>query len=270
MYVLHALDVGGEVVAHGLHVELARGGLEQDMAGVADQHPRAAQDQQRHHHRQQRVDRRPARRQDHDRRDDGGNRAQQIADHVQQRALDIEVVAVGAVQGGKGRDVDDDAEHRHHQHRPAEHGDGLAQAMDRLDHDGDGDEEQREPVGVGGEHVHAVEAVGAGPVVRALRHAEGDPGKREGGRVGQHVAGIRDQRQRAREHAGHRLGHHERARQHRGDPDPAAVAGGVATAARTVRMAVAMPMSMRVAVVMPWSHARHSAAASPRLNSPTS
>ena len=93
------------------------------------------------------------------------------------------------------------------------------------------DREQRDAVDERDEHGEAVEAVGAAPVGRLPREPEADPGEREAREVGQHVAGIGEQRQRAGENAADDLGDHEAARQQRGEPD-AALVGRVAMAVR--------------------------------------
>ena len=110
--------------------------------------------------------------------------------------------------------------------RPPSTGCGSARRLGGLDDDPGGDREEREAVDEGGEHREAVEAVGAPRVGRAAGDAEGEPGHRERGEVGQHVAGVGDQRERAGEEAAGDLDEHEAAGQERGDADGAG-AGGV-------------------------------------------
>ena len=146
-----------------------------------------------------------------------------------------------AVQHAEGRDVDGEAERGDDQHGRAGDLDGVEQAPDRLDGDPGGDREEREPVDEGGEHGEAVEAVGAPPVGRAPRDARREPGQRQRGEVRQHVPGVGEQRQRARDDAADRLGDHEAAGQQRDDAEPPLLAG--------TRMVVRV---MGVRVAMAW------------------
>jgi hypothetical protein len=100
------------------------------------------------------------------------------------------------------------------------------------------------PVAVGRQHLETVEAVGALPVRRTPRDAEGEPGQRQRGGVDQHVAGVCQQRQRARQHAAHRLYHHETAGQQRHPADPGLIVRP------SVSVAVAGAMIVTVGVVV--------------------
>jgi len=75
------------------------------------------------------------------------------------------------------------------------------------------DEEQSDAVGERDQHLHPVEAVGALGVGRPARQAKGEPGEPEGGGVGEHVRGVGEQGERAREQAARDLGQHEAAGQ---------------------------------------------------------
>ena len=128
------------------------------------------------------------------------------------------------------------------EHRPAEHRLRRRQPPDRLHADPQRDAEDRQPVRIGDEDLHPVEAVGHRPVPRPRAHQIGGIGERQRHGVGQHVAGIGDQRQRAREHAARRLRQHEAAGQDRRREDAPAVAR---IGYRRVRVAV--PGAMVVA-----------------------
>ena len=77
----------------------------------------------------------------------------------------------------------------------------VDQAADALEQDQQGEHEQRDAVGLGREDLDALEAVGH----HALRRPRGEPDRhqreRDRGRVGEHVAGVREQRERAGERA---------------------------------------------------------------------
>ena len=116
---------------------------------------------------------------------------------MQQCAPDVEIVAAAAMQDEIGRDVDGEAEGGDQQHWSAQHLDGVAQAGDRLGDDPDGDHEQRRAIDQGGQHLEAGMAVGAGRCCRASADPEGVPGETQRRRIGEHVAGIGQESQRA-------------------------------------------------------------------------
>ena len=86
--------------------------------------------------------------------------------------------------------------------------------------------EEREAVDEGGEDGEAVEAVGPSRVGRAAGEAEGEPGQRQRRHVGEHVAGVGEERERAGEEAAGDLDQHEAAGEDGGEADGAG-AGGV-------------------------------------------
>ena len=95
---------------------------------------------------------------------------------------------------------------------PPATGCGWPQPLDRLVDDPGGDGEQREAVGERDQHLEAVEAISASPVGGAPRQAKAEPGKRQRGEIGEHVAGIGEQRERAGDDAAGDLGEHEERR----------------------------------------------------------
>ncbi len=100
-----------------------------------------------------------------------------------------------------------------HQHRAAEHRPGLHEAPDRLVDDPNRDSENGEAVGEGNQRFHAAEAVGEAHRGRAFGEMEGIPGEPQRDGIGQHVAGIGEQRQRAGDPAADRFRDHEAAGQ---------------------------------------------------------
>ena len=116
---------------------------------------------------------------------------------------------------------------------------GAYEPLHGLDDDPRGNREQRDAVDEGDEHGEAVEAVGAAPIGRLAREPETDPGEREAREVGEHVARIREQCQRAGQEAADDLGHHEAAREQRSQAD-AALVGRVAMAVRVPAVVVSV------------------------------
>ena len=172
----------------------------------------AAQDQQRDQHREQRVDRRPAGRQDHDGSDARRDRAEQVADHVQARRRHVQVAAVAALEHAQHGQVGQQAEHRDAEHGAACDFARRLEALDGFPEDPGDHGEQRQRIDEGGEDLHPVMTAGARSADGALADARSEPGQREGGGIRQHVPGVGEQRERAREQSADDLEHHERRR----------------------------------------------------------
>ena len=125
----------------------------------------------------------------------------------------------------EGGDVDEQPERGDDHHDAAGDLRRGHQPLDRLIDDPGGDGEQRKPVGERDQHLEAVEAVSAPPVGGTPRQAEPEPGERERGEVGEHVAGVGEQRERAGGDAARHLGEHEGAGEQRGEPHAPLVIG---------------------------------------------
>ena len=121
--------------------------------------------------------------------------------------------------------------------------------MDRFEDDPAGHREEGHAVDEGGEDRNPVEAVGAACVGRAPGEAEGEPGERQGGEVGQHVAGVGEERQRAGEEAARHLGEHEAAGEECRDADGAGAGGVLGRDGVAVRVAVAVIVAVAVVAV---------------------
>ena len=242
-------------------VEPVGGALEQDVGGSADQQPGAAQDQKGDQQREQGVDRGPVGRIDDGAGDDRRDRAEQVAHDVQRGAPDVEVVAVAAVQEREGHDVDQQAQARDHEHEAALDRGRRQEAAGGLDRDPADHQDQRHAVDEGGQHLEAVVAVGAPRVLWPAADPERHPGERERGGVGQHVAGVGEQRQRARGEPAQDLDAHEARGQHEGPEDAALVVrrgvgagvpGGVAVAVAPVaEVGVAVGVSVHLDQIRP-------------------
>ena len=201
--------------------------LEQDLNGVAQDRPRADQDQHADRHRDHRVGVLPAGGEDDQGGEDHPGRAEQVGDHVAEGGRDVEALARVPLQDPRGDQVDDQPGDRDRQHqarldlgRVAEPGPGLDEDPDRDRDQGDAVEERREdlgsPVAEG-----AARAPGAG----------GEPGREQGDAereaVGEHVRGVGEQRQAARDQAAGDLGDQEQRGQREDQLQGALGAGAV-------------------------------------------
>ncbi len=225
------VDVGD--AGHGRHHLGTEGGdvqpvgraLQQDVRRHPHQAPGAVQDEAGDGNGKQRVDGHPARQGDDHCGGNGGDGAQHVAEHMERCPADVDVAAVAAVEDGERGDVDQEASDGHRQHQPAEHLDRREQPADRLDSDPDHDRDQRHAVDEGGEHLEAMIAVGAAVVVAAPADPEGGVGQGERSRVGGHVPGVGEERQRAGDEAASDLHDHERAGQRHRPEDAPLIAG---------------------------------------------
>ena len=164
-------------------------------------------------------------------------------------ALEVEVGPLAAPEDPQNDEVDHQAHGRDHQHGPAENLDRREQAARRLDQDPADDGDQGHAVDEGGQHLEAMVAIGAARVVGTPGDAERHPGERQGGGVGQHVAGVGDQRQRAGEQPAHHLGHREPAGQPQGDQHAARVIGRHLAVGVGVAVVMAVVVAVGVAVI---------------------
>ena len=197
MDVVHAIDardIGNQVGADRARVELARRALEQDMSGIGDHLPAAPDDDGGDQDREQRIDRCPAGQQDHRAGESAATEPSRSPSTWTNGAAHVEIVAVGALKQDEGSDVHQEPEHGDDHHDAARDVGRGHQPLGGLIDDPGGDGEQREPVGKRDQHLEAVEAISAPPVGGTPRQPEAEPGKRERGEVGQHVAGVGEQR----------------------------------------------------------------------------
>ena len=195
----------GDLGASGVN----RCAFEQDVQGVLEQAPCAAQDQQGHEDRQDGVDGGPARIPDHDSCNDRADRAEQVAHDVQDGALDVDVLGISARQIPKHEEIHEHADNGNDEHRASEDRLGFPEPFDSFIDDEADDAEQCKGVDQAGDYLEAGIAKGALAVGGAAAEAEGDIGEAERNCVGQHVAGIGKQRERARDHAADGLHDHE-------------------------------------------------------------
>ncbi len=173
---------------------------------------------------------------EHERAGDGrGDEGVEVGQDVLERALDVEARAVGARQRPDGRQVDPDADDGDHEHEAALDVGRLEQAPHGLERDHERQHEQRDAVDLRRQDLDALEAVGHDALRRPGGQADGDQRESDRRRVGEHVPGVREQRQRVAGDAGDDLEQHEAEDQHERDRELAAVGVG----RDAVRVAVA-------------------------------
>ena len=92
------------------------------------------------------------------------------------------------------------------------------QPADPLEHDHRGQREQGRAVQLGGEDLGAPHPEGEAAPGRTPRQPRGEDRERDRARIGEHVGGVREQRQGGGQDPGHDLHRHERQDQRQGDP----------------------------------------------------
>ena len=186
---------GHDQFLHGVDIEPLGRAFQQHMRTAFDQRPGAFQNQRRDRHRQQRVDQGPARVNDHDGRNDGGNRTQQVTRHVQGSSAHVEVVLVASVQHNERNQVDHQARDRDDEHRLAEHVTRVDEAPRGLEQDPADHRQQTQAVDEGGKDLESLVAISQRAIRRSFAHMKGHGRQRQRHRVGEHVAGVGQQRQ---------------------------------------------------------------------------
>ena len=119
----------------------------------------------------------------------------------------------------------------------------AAEPAHRLEHDRDRTGEQQHAVGLRGEHLGPLEAVGVALGGRALRERERAEREAEREHVGGEVRGVGEQREAAEQEPAHELDHEKRrVRDERDEQRPAASSkGGVDAANLPARLGATLP-----------------------------
>ena len=181
----------------------------------------------------------PARCRDDQPRDHHASRGRGVAEHVNERAADVEIILAAGHEPQRGADVDGDADQRDGHDDPGADGRRIAQAVDCLERDrADGDEQNRR-VGQRGEDREAPQSVRTPRGRAGLGQQRARPGQHEPEHVAEIVSGIGCERQRVRANSKHDLGDDEREVEADADRE------GVVVARRAMVMAVVgvrMPM----------------------------
>ncbi|MNR06241.1 hypothetical protein D3C85_1223060 [compost metagenome] len=166
---------------------------------------------------------------------------------MQGRALDVDVLGVPTCQNPEHQDVDQQPRDGDGQHRPGQNHGRLLEALPGLVDDPGDNGEKRDGVDEAGDHLEAEVAEGSPGIGQAPAKAEGEIGQAERRRVGQHMAGVRQQGQRARNQSPDHLDDHEGEDQGKRQQDLALIVPGdgrrvVVIVARVVMTGVAVTL----------------------------
>ena len=245
----------------------------------AQQTPGRAQDQERNGDRQDRIDRRPSGRDDDRSGDDRRGRSEQIGDHVQQRATQVQR-ALTAGENPRREEIGKQAGAGDPEQQSARDGLRNEQTAHRLDGDEDDQREQGERVDECGDHLGARIAVARAARRRPARDPAGEDREAERCRVGEHVPGVGDERERSgepssggldeREGCSDREGHPEGARLPRGHERRHVIVRsrpGVSMRSHRARI-LPCPMTGSVTASTPCFHVNRRRSPSPASTSP--
>jgi hypothetical protein len=226
--VVHAADARHP--RHGLldrrEVEVGGRALEEDVHGLAQEPPRARHDEDRDRRADERVRVAPAGDEHDGGRKQHAERAHRVAEDLEVRGADVEALGGVPVQEPRGHQVHHEAEGADGEHGTAEHAPRVEQPLVRLVEDGADDDEQHEGVDEGGQDLRPVVAVGLGGRGRARGDPDGEEGEREAAEVGQHVGGVGEEGEAARDERAHHLDEHVAAGEEEGGDAGAARARG--------------------------------------------
>ncbi len=231
----HAFD-GAQSSDQVVHVEMAGGALHQNVHRLVHEAPRGDDDQGGDGERGDEIGSHPPREPDRRSRRQRTQRAQQVTDDVEPRAVHVEApLPVAVPQHRQRRTIDEQSAGRDAHHRSGEHLVRIAEALDRFPHQPHDDEPQEQTVDQGRQDLDARQGPGVPRGGGATGHPERPQREQERRRVGEHVAGVGEQREAARDERADDLDHQhdQRDAQHQGQP--AAVVG---------ERAVPMPVSV--------------------------
>ena len=192
-----------------VRVDPGRRGLEEDAARLADQRPARAHHQRSHEQAGDRVEAVPPREEDEAARERRAGERREVGRDVQERSLHVEARAVGAREHERRGEVDRDADERDDEHDAAVHDRRVCEAPRGGVDDPDSQEQERDPVRLCREDLGPAEAERPRPARRTRREARRNERRGERGRVGEHVPGVREQRERAGDDARGDLDGHE-------------------------------------------------------------
>ena len=152
-----------------------------------------------------------------------------------ERALQVQVLLVTAMQQDKGHDVHDKPGNGDAHKDIAHHGFRGHQPLDGLGHDPDRKQQQGNAIDESRENLEPRPAETAMIVGRPFGQFEAEPGKSQRASVGQHMCGICQKGERTGDDTADHLGNHEREGQKRGNRNTLAGILGI-----TDRMMVAV------------------------------
>ena len=191
---------------NGIGLEAAGGALHEDGTRVAEKAEGARQDEGCDGQGDQGIEAAPCSESDGQGGDDDGNRAQGIGHGFEGGAAHVQVVVGVAVEDAEDEEIDREAGDADGDDRGGiEVGRAATEAADRLEDNVPGDEAEEGDVDGDREHLGAGVAEGAAGVGRAACDGGGGESEEEAGGIGEHVPGIGDEGEGARQVAGDRL-----------------------------------------------------------------
>ena len=116
------------------------------------------------------------------------------------------------MQDPDGDEVDDETDHGEREHQAAGHRLRRLEPPNRFPHDPERDDEERRAIQERGENLPTQVAICLFRTAGLPAHPCHEQRQRERARVGEHVPGVGQQRERVRHQSAHRLGDHERQR----------------------------------------------------------
>ena len=191
--------------------------FEQDVDGLAEEPPRARDDEERDGRAHQRIDGGPARERHRGGGEEHAARGERVAQHFQIGGSDVETGRGATVEQPRRDQVDAEARRGDGHHRPAEHLGRRQHALVGLDQDHEGHGQEQQRVDDGGQDLDAVVAerlLGRG---RPGGNPDGEQRQADARHVGEHVAGVGGEGQAARPHRTQDLDDQKAAREHEHD-----------------------------------------------------
>lgn len=190
----------------GVRIEAVRSALHEDGPGLAEKAEGAGHDEGCDSEGDKGIDAAPCPKSNGRGGDDDGDRTESVGHGFEGGAADVQVVVGVAMENAEDEEVDHETGGSHSDDRGGiEFGGSAAEAADRLEDDVPGDETEEGDVDGDGEDFGAGVAKGSAGVGRAAGDGGGGQGEEESGGIGEHVAGIGDEGEGAREVAGNSL-----------------------------------------------------------------
>ena len=189
-----------------VRVDALRRDVEEDAAALAEQMPRRPEDEPGDEQARNRVEAVLPGEQDQEPGDRGPGERGEVCRQMEERAAHVQALAAAARQHHRRDEVHRHARKRDAEHEAATHVLRIDQPADGLVDDPAADERERGAVHLRRQHAHAAEAKGPPAGCRPAGHRRRAEGHRERGRVGEHVTGVGEERERAGENPEDDLG----------------------------------------------------------------
>ena len=212
-------------VADFLHVDSARGRLEQHVERITDQPPRPQHDQASDQEARHGVRLLRAAGHDHEPGHERAERAKRVRGRVTQHALEVQVLAVAAGEDHRRDRVADQAERADRRDPGSVHIGSVRQAADRLDEHPSGHGEEEDAVRERREYLGAPKPERAPAAGGAGRSPCGCDAERHGPDVREDVTGVGAQRDRVEQKPAGDRGREHREVDGQRDGHPAGVLG---------------------------------------------